>query len=125
MIYRVPMFLGVVLFVGLLLQGCGTPMRDGLPVSITPSVIRVKINDVTTMLVTLSRPREKAARMIIMIDDPSIIRPAVESSEVAVAEGQNTVSFTLQGVKEGRTTLRARIVDEGEAISAQVLVAAQ
>ncbi len=109
-----------------LLQGCGTPVRDGQPVSITPTVVQVKVNDVTTITVSLSIARKKEGKLFIVIGDTSIVLPADEKTEIIVPPGRATVTFSLQGVKEGITTVTARMDNEGAVITpSQVVVTKQ
>ena len=112
------------LFVSFGFSGCGTPIRDASPVSINPTVIRVKVNDVVSVQVNLSKAREKAATMSFIIDNPDILRPAAAQTSVDVAVGQDAVSFTFQGIKAGTTLLRARFADSEE-IKADVVVVEQ
>lgn len=113
------LFLGVGLFVG-----CGTPVYDGIPVSISPPVIQMRVNQVVSVLVTLSKPRDKAGKLYIIIDNPKVLLPASTKTEVEVPVGQATVNFSVQGIDVGRTLIRARMENEGEVVSTQVEVVA-
>lgn len=124
MIRRALLVMGVgfmVLSFGLI-QGCGTPVYDGIPVSISPPVIQMRVNQVVSVLVTLSRPRDKAGKLYIIIDNPSVLLPASSKTEIEVPAGQATVNFSIQGIGAGRTLIRARMENEGEVVSTQVEV---
>ncbi len=115
---------GAVLFISLIFSsGCGTPIRDGLPIAFIPNVIRVKVNDITSFQVSLSKPREKEGVMLFKIDDETIIKPAEQKAEVPVKPGDTYVTFTIQGLKSGITTIYARMKGEGETIATKVVVA--
>lgn len=117
--------LGVVLLTAGAFQACGTPVYDGLPVSITPPVFQVRVNKVSTILVSLSKPREKEGTLYIIIDDTSVLLPAAQKTEIKVPAGASSVPFSFQGIKAGTTNIRARMDNEGEAVSAQVRVVPQ
>ncbi len=123
MIKKVP-FLFTVAFAGLIwfTSACGTPVRDGLPVAFIPNVIRVKVNDVASFQVSLTKPREKEGVMLFKIDDETVILPAKGKTEVPVSPGQSYVTFAIQGIKAGITTIYAKLKDEGEQIAAKVIV---
>lgn len=106
------------------LTGCGTPQVDGQVLNINPSVARVNVGGVTTIQIFLTKPRVEEGTMSIFIDDDGLVKPATQSGEVKVSKGQNMVSFDLQGIAVGRTTLRARL-DGDNAVSAQIIVSNQ
>lgn len=121
----VMLFVSCVLGASLMFQGCGTPVIDGIPVSITPPVVRTNVNGVVSITISLSKSREKEGTLFIVIDDTSVILPASETTEVKVPAGASSVTFALQGIKSGRTNIRARMEDQGELVSAQVVVTNQ
>lgn len=104
---------------------CGTPIRDGQPVAIIPNVVQVKVNEVVTITISLSKPREKAGKLFILIGDNTKILPADEKTQVDVAPGQNSITFSLQGIAAGITNVSARMENEGELVTSQVVVGAQ
>lgn len=115
-------FVSVVLGLSFVFQGCGTPVVDGIPVAITPPGVQVAVNNTVSINISLSIPRQKEGTLYIIIDNPEIVLPAAQTTEVKVAAGVSSVPFSLQGIKAGRTTIRARMENEGEVVSTSVLV---
>ena len=126
MMRRIPFLFSLLMlwfgFVGF--SGCGTPMRDGLPVAIVPNYAQVKVGETFTIEVTLSKPREKAGKMVFSIKDVQIVRPASRTADISVQPGQSAVYFSFQGVKAGRTTIWARL-DDSMPVSTEVIVSSQ
>lgn len=117
------MSLCLLAFVGLF-AACGTPNVDGSVLNINPSIVRVGVNQVTTVQVFLTKPREKAGVLQFFIDDSSIVAPATVKAEVAVAAGQDMISFDLQGLAAGTTNIKAKL-DGNFVVSVPVVVSEQ
>lgn len=105
-------------------SACGTPITDGVVLNINPTVVRVGVNEVTTVQVFLTKPREKAGELTFYIDDSSILAPATKEGKVAVQPGQDMISFDVQGIKTGRTGIKAKL-DGNIVVRVPVIVSAQ
>ena len=112
--------LSVFLFLG---AGCSAVVSDGVPTTINPNVVRVKVGSVTTVTVFLSKARETATNLNFRIDDTAVVTSGQEKSEIPVQPGQGSVTFLVQGVAAGTTRVYAVI---GEfSVSAPIVVSNQ
>lgn len=109
--------LSIFLFLG---AGCSAVVSDGVPTTINPNIVRVKVGSVATVTVFLSKPREAATSLKFRIDDTEVVTSGQDKSEVAIQPGAGSVSFLIQGVKVGTSRVYAQI---GEfSVSAGVVV---
>ena len=103
---RVFRFCGLlVLVLGLFAGGCSNRFDDGVPTTISPHFLRVKVDDTIAVSVFLSQPRTNEGTMTFNVANTDVLRPAEESVSVKVNPGEDTVHFTFQGVQAGETTI--------------------
>lgn len=106
-----------------LFAGCASRITDGVPTTITPNVVRVKVNDVVSVNVFLSQPRKSAGTLTLNVGSPEFVRPASNENSVQVQVGQDAVQFRLQGVKGGESLVFATL--DGYRVQARVVVTNQ
>lgn len=107
------------------MTGCGTPQVDASVLTINPSVVRVKVNQVTTVQIFFTKPRENDGQLEIFVDDQEIVAPATTTAVVEIKAGEDSVSFDIQGVKPGQTNVKARLDKALRPVTVPVIVSNQ
>ncbi|GEM_PF-2465771 len=95
-----------VLWVGALPAGCSVNPQDCVPVTMLPTVVRAKVNQIVTVTTTFSKSCGVETTATFSFGDSNSIRPASQNPEkIVVPAGQDTIKFDIQGVAAGETFL--------------------
>lgn len=92
------------LCLGSIPSACSVQPQDCVPITMLPTVVRAKVNQIVTVTTTLSKSCGVETTATFSFADSAIIRPASqEPANIPVAAGQDAIKFDLQGVAAGET----------------------
>ena len=92
-------------------MACSPAITDGVPTTINPSTLRISVNETATLTVFLSKPREAEGALTLTYDDPAIAQNSDGAKEIKIQPGDSSISFEVQGLKEGDTKIYAAVGD--------------